>query len=286
MGVKTKTRRFDTAALFILPGLFGFVLFFIWPFFISVGYSFVDKPVGGSFVGFANFIGLFANKAYLKALSNTLFFISVSVPLNVVLSLAVAMLINRARRFREAFVLVFLVPLVIPSGSMVFFWKMLFAYNGYVNFALTALGAGKINWLDTSAVRFVILLIFIWKNLGYNMVLFMAGLNNIPREYYEAARVDGASRAQCFRAITLPNLLPTFVLTLIMSVINSFKVFKEVYLVTGNYPHDSIYMLQHFMNNMFGSLNYQKLATATSVLVLITALSTLLLLRLERKAAS
>lgn len=272
------------AVLFILPGLLGFAAFYIWPFFISLGYAFVDKPVNGVFVGFQNFIDLLQNKAYLKGLNNTAFFIGLSVPLNIILSLTVAMLINRIKSHKAFFSFIFLIPLVIPSGSMVFFWKMFFAYNGYLNSLLNGLGIDKINWLETQAVQFVIVLIFIWKNLGYNMVLFLAGLNNIPKDYYEAAYVCGANKWQGFRHVTIIYLLPTFVLVLIMSVINSFKVFKEIYLITGNYPHDSIYMLQHFMNNMFFSLNYQRLATATSILVLIISLLTQLLFKFERRA--
>ncbi|MEJ8546217.1 carbohydrate ABC transporter permease [Brevibacillus borstelensis] len=275
----------DTSILFILPGLIGFFVFFIGPFIISLGYAFVDKPVGGVFVGFQNFTELFQNKAYLQGLNNTISFIGVSVPLNVLLSLAVAMLISKVKKYKGLFALIFLIPLVIPSGSMVFFWRAFFDHNGYANFLLNLLGVAKINWLETEYVQFVIVLIFIWKNLGYNMVLFLAGLYSIPKDYYEAAYIDGAGPWQCFRHITAVHLMPTFVLVLIMSIINSFKVFKEIYLITGSYPHESIYMLQHFMNNMFYSLNYQKLATATTVLVLIITLLTKFLLKLERKVS-
>lgn len=272
--------------LFILPGFLGFIIFYIWPFLISVGYAFLSKPVNGEFVGFRNFMQLFQSEAYLKALLNTLIFIVTCVPLNIALSLLTAMLINKSGAYKSLFVLIFLIPLVIPSGSTVFFWKMLFAYDGYINNILNILDITKINWLETGYARLVVVLIFIWKNLGYNMVLFLAGLNNIPGEYYEAASIDGASPAQCFRHITSVCLLPTVVLTLIMSIINSFKVFKEIYLLMDNYPHDSVYMLQHFMNNMFYSLNYQRLTTATTVLVVVIAVLTRFLFRLERRAAN
>lgn len=271
--------------LFILPGLLGFIVFFIWPFLISLGYAFVDKPVNGVFVGLQNFIGLFQNEPYLKGLKNTATFIGISVPLNMLLSLAVAMLINKAKKYKAAFILIFLIPLVIPSGSMVFFWKILFSYDGYINYILSLIGVAKINWLETEYSQIVIAVIFIWKNLGYNMVLFIAGLNNIPKDYYDATHIDGANSWQSFRHITIVYLMPTFMLVLIMSIINSFKVFKEVYLLMGNYPHESVYTLQHFMNNMFYSLNYPKLATATSVLVLGITILTQFLFKLERKVS-
>jgi multiple sugar transport system permease protein len=168
---------------------------------------------------------------------------------------------------------------------MVFFWKNLFSYDGALNGFFRSLGLGKINWLDSNLALPVMIFIFLWKNLGYNMVLFLAGLGNVPREYYEAARTDGASPLQCFTRITLPCLYPTLTLVLIMSIINSFKIFREIYLVTGNYPHESIYTLQHFMNNMFASLNYPRLTSAAAVLVFIIACFTQVLIRAERRAA-
>lgn len=279
----TKKYRINPAFCFLFIGFAGLIVFYIWPFFVSFGYAFMNKPVNGSFVGFKNFMDLFQNKPYLLGLKNTLIFISMSVPLGMLLSLMVAILIDKVKYHKELFVLIFLIPLVIPSGSMVFFWKALFMNQGYVNGILNAVGVQGINWLETSAALYVVVLIFIWKNLGYNMVLFMAGLHNIPKEHYEAAAVDGANGIQNFFYITLPGMIPMIVLVSIMSIINSFKVFKEIYLITGKYPHESIYMLQHFMNNMFYSLNYQKLTTATSVMVLLITLLVQFLLWFERR---
>ncbi|HYE67218.1 MAG TPA: sugar ABC transporter permease [Anaerovoracaceae bacterium] len=279
-----KKLRIEPAILFILLGSAGLALFYIWPFLLSLWYAFMDKPANGSFVGLKNFIDLFHNKPYLQGLRNTVIFIGISVPLGMSLSLIVAMLIHRVKNHKELFALIFLIPLVIPSGSMVFFWKALFLNEGSINGILNSVGLHEVNWLESSAALYVIILIFLWKNLGYNMVLFMAGLHNIPKEYYEAAAVDGSNAFQTFFQITLPSLIPMTVLVVIMSVINSFKVFKEIYLITGSYPHKSIYMLQHFMNNMFYSLNYQKLTTATSIMVLIITLLVLFLFRFERRA--
>jgi multiple sugar transport system permease protein len=279
---ETKRKKYDSGILFLLASFGGVLLFYLWPFMVSLWFAFTDSPVRGNFAGIDNFTELLHNKAYLLGLKNTLAFIGMSVPLGMFLSLIVAILIRRSGRQKELFVLLFLIPLVIPSGSTIFFWQALFLDDGYLNGMLVTVGFDKIRWLDTSAVRYVILLIFLWKNLGYNMVLFLAGLHNIPREQYEAASVDGSGVVFTFLQITLPGLAPTMVLAAIMSVINSFKVFKEIYLITGSYPHESIYMLQHFMNNMFYTLNYQKLSAATCILVLMIAMVVLLLLRLER----
>jgi len=277
--------RIQNAAgfLFILPGLLGFTIFYLWPFIISVGYSFMSRPVGGSFVGLQNYIQLLQSPAYRLGLWNTILFIGLSVPFNMVLSLMIAMMINKTGAYRPLFILIFLIPLVIPSGSMVFFWQQLFANHGIINGLLVGMGFGRINWLNSGYARLVILVIFVWKNLGFNMVLFLAGLSNIPKEYYEAAYVDGAGTRVTLLRITLPCLLPTTIIVLLMSVINSFKVFREVYLLMGGYPHESVYMLQHFMNNNFFSLNYQRLTTATTLLALVIAALTLGLFKLERK---
>ncbi|MDR1687178.1 MAG: sugar ABC transporter permease [Clostridiales bacterium] len=269
--------------LFILPGLLGFVLFYIVPFFISLFYSFLSKPIGGYFVGFTNFIGLFNSGPYKQGFTNTMLFIGICVPLNMALSLLAALAINKTGKYKSLFTLIFLIPLVIPSGSTVFFWRNLFSLNGYINGLLNQIGIEKINWLNSPSARYVIVFIFIWKNLGYNIVLFLAGLSNIPKEYYEAAGADGAGKLRCLSSITLPCLLPTTVLILIMSIINSFKVFKEIFMLMDNYPHESVYMLQHFMNNMFQSVNYPRLTTATTILVICITFLTQMLFKLERK---
>ena len=281
-------RRFkmtDSGFLFILPGLLGFLLFYIIPFFISVGYSFLSRPVGGDFVGFQNYIDLISARSFRLGVWNTIVFIAICVPVNMALSLILAMFIQKTGRARSLFVLIFLIPLVIPSGSMVFFWRMLFAHNGVLNGLLYTFFDIRINWLNSGYARLVVMIIFLWKNLGFNLVLFLAGLQNIPKEYYEAAAVDGAGPLACLRNITLACLAPTLVLVSIMSVINSFRAFREIYLLMGGYPHESVYMLQHFMNNMFFSLNYPRLTTATVLLVLALTLVTQFLFRLERRVS-
>ncbi|MDR0622891.1 MAG: sugar ABC transporter permease [Treponema sp.] len=284
-GTVPGTLRFPPGLGFVLPGLAGFSVFFIFPFGLSLVYAFMDKPLGGSFVGFSNFTGLFRNPAYLRGLGNTVRFIGISAPLNLAVSLGLALLLNRAGKHRKWFSLVFLIPLVIPSGSMVFFWKTFFSYDGALNGLLRKAGLEKINYLDSNLALPVMILIYGWKNCGYNMVLFLTGLGNIPRDYYEAAWVDNASPLQCFIHVTLPCLLPVSILAFIMSIINSFKIFREIYLITGSYPHESLYTLQHFMNNQFVSLNYPRLTSAAAVLVVIITVLTQFLLRLERRAA-
>jgi multiple sugar transport system permease protein len=141
--------------------------------------------------------------------------------------------------------------------------------NGFLNKLLVRFNFGAVDWLNSKYSMYIMVFIFLWKNIGYNMILFIAGLNNIPKSYYECAQIEGASRWQQFRIITLTYLIPTFFLVFIMTFINSFKVFKEIYILTGDNPHENIYILQHFMNNMFMSLNYPKLVSSISILITI-----------------
>ena len=277
-----KKRPALSASVFIVPPLAGFFVFFIGPFAAVLYYALVDRP-GGAFVGARNFVSLFQNPSYIRGLLNTLRFTGVSVPLNLIVPLVLALLIAGTGEARRRFVLVFLVPLVIPSGSVVFFWKSLLDRRGALNGFLVSLGLPALNWLDSELVFPVMTAIFLWKNAGFNIVLYLAGLSGIPGEQYEAAAIDGAGRGRILRAVTLPGLAPGFVTALIMSIVNSFKIFREVYLIAGAYPHRDAYTLQHFMNNMFVSLNYPRLSAAVLVLVFVVAVSTQGLLGLERK---
>ena len=128
--------------------------------------------------------------------------------------------------------------------------------------------------------------LYLWKNTGYNMVLFLAGLQNIPQEYYESSEIDGAGGWRKFIHITMVYLTPAAFFIFVISIINSFKVFRETYLISGAYPHDSIYMLQHYMNNMFASLDYQKLTSAAFIMAVFIYVLVLSLYKFERKISN
>jgi len=267
---------------FLLPSLLGISIFFIWPFASTIKYALYDKPIGGSFAGLNNFVELMGNPAYRLGLKNTLIFMAFSIPLNMALALSSALVLKNSAH-RKLFTLIFLVPMVIPSGSTAFFWQKMFAKNGFLNGLLYSIGLSRINWLDSEYAMAVIVIIFAWKNIGYNMILFLSGLASIPKEHYESAHVDGASRLRVFLHITMPGLAPTFVIIFIMNVINSFKVFKEVYLLTGSHPNESIYLLQHFMNNMFNSLNYPRLGAASILVAAVAGIAAIIFVKMERQ---
>lgn len=264
----------------------GFLLFYLFPFLYSFSYVLIDNPLRRQFIGMQNFAELFQNQYFLLGLKNTALFMAISIPLNMALSLGIAVLVSKKTRFNRWVSLIFLVPLVIPSAATAFFWQNLFGLHGVLNQFLANFGIKGRDWLQEESGLAIMVLIFLWKNIGYNMALFISGLNNIPGQYYECASVEGAGRWWKFRRITLVYLAPTTFLVLIMSFVNSFKVFKEIYIMTGQYPPDSLYMLQHYMNNMFLSLNYSKLASAVYVLTAAIILIVGCMFRIEKKSSN
>jgi multiple sugar transport system permease protein len=199
------------------------------------------------------------------------------------MSLAVAMLLNKNIYIRNVLRTTFILPLIAPTASVVLIWQVVFNFHGSMNSLLSFAGVQPIDWMNSQWTRLVVVAFYLWKNIGYNMILFLAALQNIPSEYYEAAMLDGAGPVRRFINITAILLTPTTFFVLIISIINSFKVFREIYLISGNYPYESIYMLQHYMNNMFMSLDYQKLSAAAVMMALVIAAIVLILFRIEKK---
>ena len=278
---KNRRRDFLTSLCFLLPSLLGVGVFFILPFGVVVYYSMIDGVSSKNFVFLENFTRLFENAAFKMAALNTLKFSVMAVPLAVILAVALALMLEARIPGKSQFRTFFLSPMMVPVASVVLIWQVLFNYNGTVNEFLMLFGAERIDWLQSEHSMIVVLLLFLWKNLGYNMILFMAGLANIPKDLLEAADVAGASESYKFFAIKLRYLSPTVLFVTILSLINSFKVFREVYLLTGDYPYESLYMLQHFMNNTFRSLDYQKLSAAAVVMAIVMVVLIALLFAAE-----
>ena len=259
-----KERRRNT--LFLMPSFFGVMVFFILPFLVVITYAFQDNPINKEYVGITNFINIMKNEAFRLAAFNTLKFSFMAVPLAVVLSLLMAILLDQSIPLASNFRTIFLSPMMVPVASIILVFRVLFDYNGAVNEIIKFFGGSNIDWIKSSYAPFVILALFLWKNLGYNMILFLAGLGTIPREMMEVAYLDSSNALKLFFMIKIRYLSPTILFVAIMSLINSFKIFRVVYLLSGKYPHGSMYTLQHFMNNMFESLDYQKLSSAAIIM--------------------
>lgn len=263
-----KVLSFLHASCFLGPSFLGVLLFYIIPFGVVVYYSFIQGPMNHSFVGLQNYENVWNNTAFRTAVTNTITFTAVAVPLAVILSLVLALILECRIPLKSQFRTFFLSPMVVPIASVILVWQVLFHLNGVANELLVWFGGDKIDWLKSDFCKVVIVILFLWKNLGYFMILFMAALNNIPRTLLEVADVEGASPLHKFFKIKLRYLSPTVLFVTILSIINSFKVFREIYLLTGDYPYTGLYMMQHFMNNMFAKLDYQRLSSAAVLMAL------------------
>lgn len=264
---RDKNRKLGAVA-FLAPSLLGVLLFFILPFFVVIFYSVIDNPISANFVGFENFINVIKNGAFKIAGKNTLKFSFMAMPLSVILSLLTAIMLDRKIPLRSQLRTAYLTPMMVPVASIVLIVQVIFNFNGAANEFLSNFGVGKIDWLNSEYAHFVIVFLFLWKNIGYNMILFLAALESIPRDILEVAYLESASDWTIFWKIKIRYLTSTFMFVTILSLINSFKVFREIYLLTGSYPKE-LYMLQHFMNNTFISLDYQKLSTAAIIMSIV-----------------
>ena len=269
---KTQAGRLARKAyLFLLPSLAGTAVFVLLPYVDVVRRSFFEAA-GGRFVAMQNYVTVVGNSAFRLASFNTLRFLVICVPLLVLVSLFCSMLIAGLKEEGTVFKTSLLVPLAIPVASIVLLWKLFFHPQGMVNQITALFGMAGVDWINGDTAFGVLVFTYVWKNLGYDVVLWVAGLAAISDELYEAARVDGAGILARFLYVTLPGLSKTAFLVVSLSVFNSFKVFREAYLIAGEYPHESIYMLQHLFNHWFVTLDIQKMSAASVLLLLVVAL--------------
>ncbi|MDO4296980.1 MAG: sugar ABC transporter permease [Lachnospiraceae bacterium] len=277
--MKRKKRSGWAGILFLLPSLAGVSIFVLVPFLDVIRRSFT-AAVTGAWVGLANYRTVFANTAFRLAASNTVRFTLACLPLLIVISLALAVLLQSLTFGKNLMKSVYLMPMAVPAASVVLVWKVLFHSRGLLNGLLQKLGFEGIGWMSTDYAFVVLVISYLWKNLGYDMILWMAGLAGIPVEIYEAARVDGAGEWSCFLRITLPNLKSSLYTITVLSFLNSFKAFREAWLVAGDYPHQSMYLLQHLYSNWFRDMSFDKISAAA----VVTALIVFVLIMLLQKA--
>ena len=257
----------------ITPMLAGFLLFYVVPF-GQVMWDSLSQGTGKSqlFVGFYNYQRMFQNKMFLTAFGNTLKFLGLGLPLVLLLAYGLALFLKSRARRSPVLRGVFLLPYVMPVAGTVLLIDLLFSERGLINRLLLALGLPLADWLQSPAAFWVMLLLYLWKSAGYAVVLLLSGLLTIPPEHYQVAQVEGASAAQAFRFVTMPQMWYALFLALVSSLINAFQCFREMFLVGGEHPHESVYMLQRFLNNSFENLNYQRLSVASVLLFLVIAL--------------
>ena len=282
LSLRMRTKDSITGFLFCLPSIVGMAVFFVIPFCITLRMSVSENMGSSAFVGLKNYADVFASSAFRLAAENTFRFFGTALPCIFLLSLVIALLLHRNLKKYAFFRTVFVFPLVLPVSSVVLFFQIVFGDLGILNRFLENLGTPAQDWMGEHAF-IVLLILYLWKNTGYNIVLFLAALNSIPKEYYEAADIDGAGGFTKVTRLTLPLIAPHTLFILVISIVNLFKSFREAYILFGDHPDRSIYMIQHFINNNFINLNYIRLSVGAVLVFLVIFAMVGLLLVLRAK---
>jgi len=280
------------AWIFVGPALGLIAVFFVLPVVSGLLLSLTDfdiyavgQPGRARFVGLRNYAQVLASPDFLRALKNTMYFVIVGAPLAVVVSLGAALLLNvRLVRLRSLFRTVYFAPVVTTLVAVAIVWRYLYHPKyGLLNHALGWIGLGPVDWLgDPNWSMPAIILLAVWKNFGYNMLIFVAGLQSIPDELYEAAAVDGADARQRFWHVTLPGLAPTFLFVSVTTMIGYFQLFAEPYVMTQGGPLRSTVSLVLLMyEEGFRWWRMGVAATIAFILLVITLAGTLLQMRLQ-----
>ncbi len=263
-----------TPYLFLLPYLSFFVLFRLGPAIAGMGVSFTNWAIVGTpqWVGLANYEAMTRDPRLADAVTNTLFFVGLTVPLLVILGLALALFLNQPMRGRALGRVAVFTPYVLMSTVVGVIWTWLLEKDfGLINVYLDQLGLGKVPWLvDRNTAMYGIVLTTVWWTVGYNVVLFLAGLQDIPAELYEAARIDGANAWQLLRRITLPLLAPTTFLVLLLTIINSFQVFDQVYVMTSGGPGTATLTLVQYVYT--AAFQFRKMGYGAAIACLLFAI--------------
>jgi len=275
--------------LFLLPNAFGFFVFTAIPVVAAFVLAFTNYEllVGGGFVGLENFRKLvFEDEVFQAAFVNTAYFTGLSVPLSVALGLVAALLVNRTVRGAVLFRSAFLLPFVSLTVATALIWKWMYLPEvGIVNTLLGLIGIQGPQWLSSEAWAMpAIILMSAWKTFGFNMVIFLAGLQGIPDQLYDAAKVDGANAWERFLNVTLPMLSPTTFFVVVISVIGSFQVFDQAYIMTAGGPGTATTTLVMYIYQLgFSRFQMGEAAAAAAVLFLIIFVFTVIQFVYQRR---
>lgn len=285
--------RTAAAWIFLSPAIGVIGVFFVIPVLAAFVLSFTDFDIYAlgnweyiRFVGFQNYLRILDTPLFWTALKNTFYFVLVGGPLSVAVSLGTALMLNsKLAKFKSLYRTVFFLPVVSSLIAVAIIWRYLYhPAHGLLNYALSFFGVAPIDWLgDTAIAMPAIIIMAVWKNFGYNMLIFIAGLQNIPEDLYEAAHLDGANGWQQFREITLPMLKPTSVFVVMITIIGYFQLFAEPYVMTQGGPLNSttsIVFLMYEQGFRWWSMGYA--AAIAFVLFMIILFFTMLQMLLQR----
>ncbi|MFI3622629.1 carbohydrate ABC transporter permease [Vagococcus fluvialis] len=273
---------------FLLPSLLGFTLFIIYPIFYSLGVSFTNWDLinAKEFIGFGNYSRLLSDPQFWNSLKNTFYFIIGYLPSVMIIGLLIALLLNSKLKMKVLFRGIYFLPVVTSWVAVSLVWKWLFNPKfGLINYFIEMIGISGPSWLnDPKTAMIAIIITSVWKDIGFIMVLYLGGLQNISTSLYEAAGIDGASKFQQFWKITLPMLKPTTFFVSMISLINSFQVFDQVNIMTEGGPGDSTTVLvQNIYNSAFKYSEMGYAAAMSWVLFLIILIVSLVQMWGERK---
>lgn len=272
--------------MFLSPAMVIYGSFFIFPFLFSLYLSFMQWNLispNKEFVGIDNYMALFADPVFWISLKNTVIYVLGTVPLSMILGLAMAILVEAAGRFREVYRFLFFIPVVASIAVVSIVWTLLFSpNNGLISNFLQVFGVQGPNWLnDPNWAMWALILVGVWKAMGYNMVLYIAGLKSIDRQLYEAAQIDGAGRWMQFRSITLPLLSPVTFFVMIVSIINSFQVFATIHIMTRGGPNNATNVLVYEVwQEAFQFFDIGKASALSMVLFLLVLAITVVQIRM------
>ncbi|MFI6527064.1 carbohydrate ABC transporter permease [Streptomyces uncialis] len=292
-GVSARTRRAVAGWMFSLPFLVLYALFELVPVVASIAISFTDmrstdmrNPLAVESAGLDNYVRILSDDVFWQAVLNTVYFTAVSVPFTLAAGLALALALNRGMgRLQTFFRVGYYLPVVSSVIAVAVVWNYLLApESGLVNTALGVVGIEGPDWLkDPDWAMPALIAMAVWRHMGFAMVIFLAGLQGIPGELYEAARLDGVSRWQSFRHITLPMLRPTVLFMVVISVIGNLQFFEEPFVMTQGGPLNSTTSISYQIYQTFGSGQYGYAAALSYVLFILIALLALLQFRLLRE---
>lgn len=284
---KRKELNVFTPWLFLLPALLMIGIFYIYPILQAFMWSVQDYLLiagEGTFVGLDNFRYIFQDSLFWRALTNSLLFLLVVLPFNIFLPMLVASVVNQKVKGTGLFRVIYYSPVVTPMVVAALMWRMLYVESGFVGNLVQFLGLydRPTNLLmQTGTALFAVTVITVWKGLGYYMMIYLAGLQSISDEVYEAASIDGASPIQKFFRITVPMLAPSVTLVSIMTIINGLKVFEEIALTTGGGPAGATTTLVIYIFDKFRNLEVSTASAAGIVLLVLAATGSIIQLKLN-----
>lgn len=272
--------------LLTAPVLLGCFVFYIISFGMVVKNS-MYSSIGSDavFSGFENYSRILGNGLFQLAIGNSVKFLCIGLPVIFVISFGIALILKSHANQYQFLKSVFLLPYIMPVTGVVVMIDVLFSRAGFFNKIVHLLGLPAADWLNSTSAFWIVLCLYLWKNVGYSIILLLAGLITIPEDQYKTAELDGAGTFQKLIYITLPQMKYSIFMACLFNLINAFKCFREIFLVGGEHPNRHIYMIQHFINNCFENLNLNKLSAAsvlvTMVLVVVISVAYALFMRKE-----